>query len=124
MTRPLAVGPLALAPAMADALAHWLQVEAATRDRSPHTITAYRGDLLAFLSFLGGHYGTPALPGTLGALTQSDMRGFAAAERARGFFFVQISRGPGQRPGPAWRRGRSSPCRSPGGSWRGTVWNW
>lgn len=87
-----APAPLALAPAMADALARWLDSERAVRGRSDHTITAYQGDLLAFLSFLGGHYGTPALPGTLGALTQSDMRGFAAAERARGLSARSLAR--------------------------------
>ena len=76
--------PLALAPAMADALARWLEGERAVRGRSAHTITAYQGDLLAFLSFLGGYHGAPALPGTLTALTQTDMRAFAGAERARG----------------------------------------
>lgn len=80
MTAP----PLALAPAMADALARWLEGERAVRGRSDHTITAYQGDLLAFLSFLGGYHGAPALPGTLAALTQTDMRAFAGAERARG----------------------------------------
>ena len=87
-----APAPLALAPAMADALARWLESERAVRGRSDHTITAYQGDLLAFLSFLGGHHGTPALPGTLGALTQSDMRGFAAAERARGLSARSLAR--------------------------------
>ena len=87
-----APAPLALAPAMADALARWLDSERAVRGRSDHTITAYQGDLLAFLSFLGGHHGTPALPGTLSALTQSDMRGFAAAERARGLSARSLAR--------------------------------
>ena len=92
MTRPLAVGPLALAPAMADALARWLEVEAATRDRSDHTITAYRGDLLAFLGFLGGHHGQPATPKSLAYLRQTDMRAFAAAERARGLGARSLAR--------------------------------
>ncbi|WP_103172354.1 tyrosine recombinase XerC [Paracoccus sp. SY] len=92
MTRPLAVGPLALAPAMADALARWLEVEAATRDRSDHTITAYRGDLLAFLAFLGGHHGQPATPKSLADLRQTDMRAFAAAERARGLGARSLAR--------------------------------
>lgn len=78
------VPPLALAPAMSDALARWLDGERATRGRSEHTITAYQGDLLAFLAFLGGYHGTPALPATLADLTQTDLRAFAAAERARG----------------------------------------
>ena len=36
------VPPLALAPAMSDALARWLDGERATRGRSEHTITAYQ----------------------------------------------------------------------------------
>ena len=84
--------PLALAPAMADALARWLEVEAATRDRSDHTITAYRGDLLAFLGFLGGHHGQPATPKTLADLRQGDMRAFAASERARGLGARSLAR--------------------------------
>lgn len=84
--------PLALAPAMADALARWLEVEAATRDRSRHTIAAYRADLLAFLSFLGHHHGAPATPASLEGLRQSDMRAFAAAERARGLGARSLAR--------------------------------
>ena len=83
---------LALAPAMADALTRWLDIEAGTRDRSPHTIKAYRDDLLSFLGFLGGHLGAPALPGTLAGLRQTDMRAFAAAERARGLGARSLAR--------------------------------
>lgn len=84
--------PLALAPAMADALARWLEGERAAKDRSDHTIAAYQADLLAFLSFLGGYHGSPALPGRLGDLTQTDMRAFAAAERARGLSARSLAR--------------------------------
>lgn len=84
--------PLALSPAMSDALARWLETEAATRDRSDHTITAYRADLLAFLSFLGGYLDAAATPKSLSALTQSDMRAFAAAERARGLGARSLAR--------------------------------
>ena len=62
--------PLALAPVMSEALTRWLDSERAARDRSDHTIRAYQADLLAFLSFLGSHHGTPALPATLAGLTQ------------------------------------------------------
>lgn len=85
-------GPLALAPAMAESLARWLDSERATRDRSDHTIRAYQADLLAFLAFLGGYHATPALPATLGTLTQTDMRGFAAAERGRGLSARSLAR--------------------------------
>ena len=84
--------PLALTPAMADALADWLRGEAAAKDRSPHTITAYRDDNIAFLSFLGGHHGEGATPKSLGALKQNDIRAFAAAERARGLSARSLAR--------------------------------
>lgn len=84
--------PLALAPAMADALARWLDTERGVRGRSGHTIEAYQGDLLAFLSFLGGYHGTAALPGTLAGLTQGDMRAFAASERGRGLSARSLAR--------------------------------
>lgn len=90
-TKPPALVP-SLAPAMADALARWLDSERATRDRSVHTIRAYQADLLAFLAFLGGHRGSPALPMTLAELTQSDMRAFAAAERGRGLSARSLAR--------------------------------
>lgn len=89
MTAP---GPLALAPATADALARWLEIEAATRDRSAHTTTAYRADLLAFLAFLGSHHAVPATPKSLAGLRQSDMRAFAAAERGRGLGARSLAR--------------------------------
>ncbi|MTH33414.1 tyrosine-type recombinase/integrase [Paracoccus limosus] len=83
---------LALAPLMADELARWLDGERAVRGRSDHTIRAYQADLLSFLAFLGRHHGEPALPGNLGALTQSDMRAFAAAERGRGLSARSLAR--------------------------------
>ncbi|RJL08755.1 tyrosine recombinase XerC [Paracoccus siganidrum] len=84
--------PLALAPAMSDALARWLETEAATRDRSRHTIAAYQADLLAFLSFLGAHHGAPATPKSLAGLRQPEMRAFAASERARGLSARSLAR--------------------------------
>ena len=83
---------LALTPAMADALARWLEYEAAARDRSPHTITAYRDDTLAFLSFLGGYHGAGATPASLAGLKLTDMRAFSAAERARGLSARSLAR--------------------------------
>lgn len=84
--------PLALTPAMADALARWLEGEAATKDRSAHTITAYRDDNIAFLSFLGGHRGEGMTPKSLASLRQADMRAFAASERARGLSARSLAR--------------------------------
>ncbi|MDO5529290.1 MAG: tyrosine recombinase XerC [Paracoccus sp. (in: a-proteobacteria)] len=76
--------PLALAPAMADSLARWLEAQEALRGRAAHTITAYRDDVTAFLAFLGGYWAEPALPSNISRLGQPDMRAFAAAERGRG----------------------------------------
>ncbi len=84
--------PLALAPAMSDALDRWLEVQRGARDRSDHTLRAYQTDLLAFLGFIGAHWGQPALPGNLCDLTQSDMRAFSAAERARGLGARSLAR--------------------------------
>jgi len=84
--------PLALTPAMADALAQWLQGESAARDRSAHTIAAYRDDVIAFLSFLGGYHAQGATPASLAGLGQADMRAFAAAERGRGLSARSLAR--------------------------------
>lgn len=88
MTEPA----LALAPAMSDALSRWLEGEKATRDLSEHTVTAYQGDLLSFLAFLGQHRGEPALPGNLDTLQPTDMRAFAAFERGRGLGARSLAR--------------------------------
>lgn len=84
--------PLALTPAMEAALDRWLVTEAATRDLSPHTVTAYRGDLLAFLHFLAGHWGGSVAPSGLAPLRQTDMRAFAASERGRGLGARSLAR--------------------------------
>ncbi|MDM7459476.1 MAG: tyrosine recombinase XerC [Paracoccus sp. (in: a-proteobacteria)] len=81
---PVPCPTLALAPATADALGRWLTTEAAARDRSPHTTAAYQADVIAFLHFLGSHWGEAAIPSALAGLSLRDMRAFAAAERARG----------------------------------------
>jgi len=83
---------LALAPATSNALARWLDTEAAVKDRSDHTITAYQADLIAFLHFIGAHWGEAATPSALARLRQSDMRAFAAAERARGLGARSLAR--------------------------------
>lgn len=84
--------PLALAPAMADALQHWLDVERGSRGRSAQTIRAYQTDLVQFLGFLGDHRGEAALPGRLADLGTADLRAFSAAERARGIGARSLAR--------------------------------
>ncbi|QBX33585.1 tyrosine recombinase XerC [Paracoccus liaowanqingii] len=81
-----------MAPATAHALDRWLETEAATRDRSDHTITAYRADLLAFLQFLGGYWAEAVSPAALARLRQADMRAFAASERGRGLGARSLAR--------------------------------
>ncbi|MFN3274351.1 MAG: tyrosine recombinase XerC [Paracoccus sp. (in: a-proteobacteria)] len=83
---------LALAPATSDALARWLAVEAAARDRSPHTIAAYQADVIAFLQFLAAYWGGPVPPAHLARLALTDMRAFAAAERGRGLGARSLAR--------------------------------
>lgn len=81
-----------MAPATADALHRWLETEAAARDRSDHTVTAYRADLVAFLQFIAAHWGEPVSPAALARLRQSDMRAFAASERGRGLGARSLAR--------------------------------
>ncbi len=81
-----------MAPATADALNRWLETEAATRDRSDHTVTAYRGDLVAFLQFIAAYWGEPVPPAALARLRQADMRAFAASERGRGLGARSLAR--------------------------------
>ncbi|WP_295167469.1 tyrosine recombinase XerC [uncultured Paracoccus sp.] len=81
-----------MAPATADALHRWLETEAAARDRSDHTVTAYRADLVAFLQFIAAHWGEPVPPAALARLRQADMRAFAASERGRGLGARSLAR--------------------------------
>lgn len=81
-----------MAPATADALHRWLETEAAARDRSDHTMTAYRADLVAFLQFIAAHWGEPVPPAALARLRQADMRAFAASERGRGLGARSLAR--------------------------------
>lgn len=83
---------LTLAPSMSAALQDWLAAEAALHDRSPHSLRAYQSDVLGFLQFLGRYHGTPALPATLDNLSQTEMRAFAASERARGLAARSLAR--------------------------------
>jgi integrase/recombinase XerC len=81
-----------MAPATADALHRWLETEAAARDRSDHTVSAYRADLVAFLQFIAAHWGEPVPPAALARLRQADMRAFAASERGRGLGARSLAR--------------------------------
>jgi integrase/recombinase XerC len=75
---------LAISPALRQALHDWLQGMAALHDAAPHTITAYRADVAGFLGFLARHRGGAAGMAQLRDVTQSDLRAWMAAARARG----------------------------------------
>lgn len=71
-------------PAAADALQAWLQGQRALAGAAENTLTAYRGDLVDFLSFLTLHKGQPQGLGALERIETADMRAWMARERAQG----------------------------------------
>jgi integrase/recombinase XerC len=60
----------------------YLRHLAKERDVSPHTITAYRRDLMAFVAYLGGYYGTEGW--SWEGVDRLAMRGFLAHLSRRG----------------------------------------
>ncbi|WP_308720160.1 tyrosine recombinase XerC [Komagataeibacter xylinus] len=60
-----------------DAFLQWMETE---RRASPLTLTAYRGDLDRFLSFLMGHLGAEPDMGALAGLSLADLRAWLAHE--------------------------------------------
>ncbi|PJE31928.1 integrase/recombinase XerC [Pseudooceanicola antarcticus] len=77
-------GGLAISAAARDALADWLEAQGALLDRADNTLTAYRGDLVDYLSFMSHHKGGPQGLGPLKEVTLSDMRAWMAHLRAGG----------------------------------------
>ncbi|MBC7137561.1 MAG: tyrosine recombinase XerC [Defluviimonas sp.] len=75
---------LSLTPALRDALEAWLSHLGALDGAAQNTVTAYRTDVVGFLSFLAQHWG--AAPGTaaLAAIGTADLRAWMASERGRG----------------------------------------
>jgi integrase/recombinase XerC len=69
---------LAAADDLAAILPRWRDWLAIERRFSDHTITAYFGDLTAFLAFLAGHRGHPIRLGDLASADLSDFRGWLA----------------------------------------------
>jgi len=76
--------PLAISPALRDALSRWLAHLAALDDASPHTIAAYRGDVAEFLDFLARHHGGAAGIEQLRAVETRDLRAWMAHARGAG----------------------------------------
>jgi len=73
-----------ISPACADALEHWLQGQRALDGAAENTITAYRGDLVEFLSFMTLHHAAPQGLGALQNITVPDMRAWMAQMRGSG----------------------------------------
>ena len=73
-----------ISPGCRDALQDWLASQQALRGAAENTITAYRGDVVDFLSFLAGHQDGAMGRGALAHVSVSDMRAWMAAERGNG----------------------------------------
>jgi len=69
---------LAISPQARDALAQYLAEARGLRDRSEHTIRAYRTDIAEFISFMTHHTGAPQGLGALSRITLRDMRAWMA----------------------------------------------
>ncbi len=73
-----------ISPACRDALQHWLDSIGALAGRSENTQTAYRGDVIDFLSFMTLHHSERQGLAALARITVSDMRAWMADQRASG----------------------------------------
>jgi len=81
-----------LSPGLADALEAWLRQLGAIEGASPATVTAYRTDVVGFLSFLQQHFGDSAGTGVVARVGLRDMRAWMAHERARGLSSRSLAR--------------------------------
>ncbi|MCC5969878.1 MAG: tyrosine recombinase XerC [Pararhodobacter sp.] len=93
MTQPVAGAGLAISPALRQALSDWLAGLRGLDDASPHTIEAYRGDVVGFLDFLAHHHDGAAGMAQMRAVTQTDLRAWMAQARARGRAARSVARG-------------------------------
>ena len=73
-----------ISPAARDALQGWLDSARALKDAAENTVTAYRGDVVEFLAFMGSHKGAAQGLGPLKQITVSDMRAWMAHARGQG----------------------------------------
>lgn len=72
------------APQVAAEVARWLAHLGAERRMSPKTLEAYRRDVVQFLDFLSGHFGSPPSLKRFTKLAPADVRAFMAARRRQG----------------------------------------
>ncbi|MCU0829019.1 MAG: tyrosine recombinase XerC [Tabrizicola sp.] len=73
-----------LAPALSAALTDWLAQQRALKGAAPNTTVAYARDVNRFLSFMCHYLGESFGLARVAAVSQSDLRAWLAAERARG----------------------------------------
>ncbi|SMO93404.1 tyrosine recombinase XerC [Ruegeria faecimaris] len=73
-----------ISPACRDALQNWLDGLGALSGRSENTLTAYRGDVSEFLSFMTLHHSESQGMAAIARITISDMRAWMADQRASG----------------------------------------
>ena len=85
-------------PDVQEALGHWRRWLESERTVSPHTLTAYVGDLATFLEFITGYHARPPSMNDLAGLGPADFRawlsklandGLIAASRARALAAVR-----------------------------------
>ena len=79
-------------PALADALARWLEGEKALGGLAPRTIDAYRRDVAGYLGFLGGHAGEALGLAPVLRVGVSELRAWMAHERGRGISARSLAR--------------------------------
>ena len=83
---------LLISAACRDALQNWLAGLTALAGATTNTTTAYRGDLVGFLSFMTLHKGSPQGFGALAQITTAEMRAWMAEERNAGVAARSLAR--------------------------------
>ncbi|MFC3614281.1 tyrosine recombinase XerC [Lutimaribacter marinistellae] len=73
-----------ISPACRDALQAWIDHGRAIQGQAEATLTAYRADVVEFLSFMTAHRGEPQGLGALEAVTTAEMRAWMAGLRGDG----------------------------------------
>jgi integrase/recombinase XerC len=83
---------LEISAACRDALQTWLDRQGALADASDHTLSAYRGDVAGFLSFMAAHRGGPQGLGALERITTPEIRAWMAQARGTGISARSLAR--------------------------------
>ena len=73
-----------ISPAARDALEGWLASSRALKGTADNTLTAYRTDVVDFITFMTGHKGEPQGLTPLAQITVPDMRSWMAQTRSTG----------------------------------------